>query len=202
MASVQEKDTSSLQFTEVLTLLSNFKSQIYSLQQTVRTLERNVKNKIQTTIKDMFDESIQTFGFESFNQKIWSIMLDVVLYKEPFPHSNHLKNLSKDEEEFEKRENEIKKRYDKLRKDIEFNDISTLAHTLRFAFWGFLIPNASNKLAWKIIKEEGLITEQEIKEYKNGFKRTKPTENSIKKSGNTNQNEGLLSESKQGESSK
>lgn len=48
MASVQEKDTSSLQFTEVLTLLSNFKSQIYSLQQTVRTLERNVKNKIQT----------------------------------------------------------------------------------------------------------------------------------------------------------
>lgn len=48
MASVQEKDTLSLQFVEVLTLLSNFKSQIYSLQQTVRTLERNVKNKIQT----------------------------------------------------------------------------------------------------------------------------------------------------------
>ena len=52
MASVQEKDTSSLQFVEVLTLLSNFKSQISSLQQTVRTLEKNVKNKIKTLEKE------------------------------------------------------------------------------------------------------------------------------------------------------
>ena len=52
MASVQEKDTSSLQFVEVLTLLSNFKSQISSLQQTVRTLERNVKKKIKTLEKE------------------------------------------------------------------------------------------------------------------------------------------------------
>ena len=44
MASVQEKDTSSLQFIEVLAQLSNFKSQISSLQQTVRTLEKNDKN--------------------------------------------------------------------------------------------------------------------------------------------------------------
>ena len=52
MASVQEKDTSSLQFIEVLTQLSNFKSQISSLQQTVRTLERNVKKKIKTLEKE------------------------------------------------------------------------------------------------------------------------------------------------------
>ena len=52
MASVQEKDTSSLQFVEVLTLLSNFKSQISSLQQTVRTLEINVKKKIKTLEKE------------------------------------------------------------------------------------------------------------------------------------------------------
>lgn len=52
MASVQEKDTSSLQFIEVLTLLSNFKSQISSLQQTVRTLEKNVKKRIKTLEKE------------------------------------------------------------------------------------------------------------------------------------------------------
>tara|TARA_B000000437_G_scaffold210743_1_gene180956 strand:+ start:255 stop:710 length:456 start_codon:yes stop_codon:yes gene_type:complete len=52
MASVQEKDTSSLQFIEVLAQLSNFKSQISSLQQTVRTLEKNVKKKIKTLEKE------------------------------------------------------------------------------------------------------------------------------------------------------
>lgn len=52
MASVQEKDTSSLQFIEVLAQLSNFKSQISSLQQTVRTLERNVKKRIKTLEKE------------------------------------------------------------------------------------------------------------------------------------------------------
>jgi len=52
MTSVQEKDTSSSQFIEVLTLLSNFKSQISSLQQTVRTLEKNVKKKIKTLEKE------------------------------------------------------------------------------------------------------------------------------------------------------
>lgn len=52
MATVQEKDTSSLQFIEVLTLLSTFKTQITLLQQTVRTLERNVKKKIKTLEKE------------------------------------------------------------------------------------------------------------------------------------------------------
>jgi upstream activation factor subunit UAF30 len=52
MASVQEKDTSSLQFIEVLAQLSNFKSQISSLQQTVRTLEKNVKKRIKTLEKE------------------------------------------------------------------------------------------------------------------------------------------------------
>ena len=52
MASVQEKDTSSLQFVEVLTILSNFKSQISLLQQTVKTLEKNVKKKIKTLEKE------------------------------------------------------------------------------------------------------------------------------------------------------
>ena len=52
MASIQEKDTSSLQFIEVLTILSNFKSQISQLQQTVKTLERNVRKKIKTLEKE------------------------------------------------------------------------------------------------------------------------------------------------------
>ena len=52
MASVQEKDTSSLQFIEVLAQLSNFKSQISSLQQTVRTLEKIVKKRIKTFEKE------------------------------------------------------------------------------------------------------------------------------------------------------
>jgi hypothetical protein len=38
MASVQEKDTSSLQFIEVLAILGTFKTQISMLQQTVKTL--------------------------------------------------------------------------------------------------------------------------------------------------------------------
>jgi upstream activation factor subunit UAF30 len=52
MASVQEKDTSSLQFIEIFAQLSNFKSQISSLQQTVRTLEKNVKKRIKTLEKE------------------------------------------------------------------------------------------------------------------------------------------------------
>jgi len=51
MASVQEKDTSSLQFVEVLNVLNSFKTQISSLQQTVRSLERNVKKKIKSLEK-------------------------------------------------------------------------------------------------------------------------------------------------------
>jgi upstream activation factor subunit UAF30 len=52
MASVQEKDTSSLQFIEVLAMLGTFKTQISMLQQTVKTLEKNVKKKIKTLEKE------------------------------------------------------------------------------------------------------------------------------------------------------
>jgi len=52
MVTIQEKDTSSLQFMEVLTLLSNFKYQISMLQQTVKTLEKNIKKKIKTLEKE------------------------------------------------------------------------------------------------------------------------------------------------------
>lgn len=46
MTSVQEKDTSSLQFIELLKTLSSFKTKISSLQNQVRTLEKNVKKEI------------------------------------------------------------------------------------------------------------------------------------------------------------
>jgi len=52
MTTIQEKDTSSLQFIEVLTMLSNFKTHISLLQQTVKTLEKNVKKKIKTLEKE------------------------------------------------------------------------------------------------------------------------------------------------------
>lgn len=52
MATVQEKDTASLQFVEVLTNLGTFKTAISLLQKDIRTLEKNVKKKIRTLEKE------------------------------------------------------------------------------------------------------------------------------------------------------
>ena len=52
MATVQEKDTASLQFIEVLNNLGAFKTAISLLQKDIRTLEKNVKRKIKTLEKE------------------------------------------------------------------------------------------------------------------------------------------------------
>ena len=52
MATVQEKDTASLQFVEVLNNLGTFKTAISLLQKDIRTLEKNVKRKIKTLEKE------------------------------------------------------------------------------------------------------------------------------------------------------
>lgn len=52
MATVQEKDTASLQFIEVLNNLGTFKTAISLLQKDIRTLEKNVKRKIKTLEKE------------------------------------------------------------------------------------------------------------------------------------------------------
>ena len=52
MVTVQEKDTTSLQFIEVLNTLGTFKTNISLLQKDIRTLERNVKRKIKTLEKE------------------------------------------------------------------------------------------------------------------------------------------------------
>ena len=46
MTTVQEKDTTSLQFIEVLNNLSSFKTAISLLQKNIRILEKNVKKRI------------------------------------------------------------------------------------------------------------------------------------------------------------
>jgi len=51
MATVEEKDTSSLQFMELLKTLSNFKTQISLLQNKIRTLEKNTRKEIKTIQK-------------------------------------------------------------------------------------------------------------------------------------------------------
>ena len=52
MATVQEKDTTSLQFVEVLNNLGTFKTAISLLQKDIRNLEKNVKKKIKTLEKE------------------------------------------------------------------------------------------------------------------------------------------------------
>lgn len=172
-----------------------------------------VKNNIPISIKDIFEETKQSFGFENFDSYVWTRMLDIVLYKEPFPHKRHMQEQAEDWKKQQKEQDrifkELQKRYDKLREDKDFQDIQKLETALRFAFWGFLVPNASWKMAQKLIRKNNLITEQEFEEYKklnkkqeNGFNATKPTENNKNKSGNTDKNKALSSESKEGEKPK
>jgi upstream activation factor subunit UAF30 len=52
MTTVQEKDTTSLQFIEVLNNLSSFKTAISLLQKDTRILEKNVKKRIKTLDKE------------------------------------------------------------------------------------------------------------------------------------------------------
>jgi len=128
-----------------------------------------VKNKISVTIKDLFEEIKQSFGLENFGDYVWTKMLAIVYYKEPFPHINKRLKPGKTPleqiEEDNERLKELEKRYNKLKQDKDFQDIIIVETALRFAGKGYLVPQASWKYAHKIIKEMNLITPQEFEEY-------------------------------------
>lgn len=122
-----------------------------------------IKKNVQITIKEIFDETKQIFGFQGFDDYVYDRMMKILVYrKDIYPRDFNPERKDEIEKDFE----EVMKRYSKLKKDYDLQDIITLGTALRFAFGGHLINIASSKVANDIMNENNLITESEWERYK------------------------------------